>query len=93
MATYNDNNTTTMEQEHSHLEAESLHYARDHARRVSSGQESINSVSGPRQDSSSVVNTEGRSFGFHWEGQDLRTRTNIHRSHISSSFQTGLLSF
>ena len=34
---------------------------------------------------------EGQVVGTYWESRDLSRRSNIHRSHLSSSIQTGIL--
>lgn len=36
---------------------------------------------------------EGQVVGIHWESRDLSRRPNIHRSHLSSSIQTGITPF
>jgi hypothetical protein len=45
--------------------------------------------SGGRQISSPPV-VEGQTLGIYWESRDLSRRPNIHRSHLSSSIQTGV---
>jgi hypothetical protein len=62
--------------------------------RVSFGQDSLTSdgVGGRRSFSSTIpflVSGEGQT-GTNWERRDLSRRPNIHRSHLSSSIQTGM---
>lgn len=44
-----------------------------------------------RRSFSSLIVGEGQVVGTYWESRDLSRRSNIHRSHLSSSIQTGIL--
>ena len=65
--------------------------------RLSFEQSSLTSENGGggRRSSLSVlppaVSADGQVTGTYWEGRDLSRRANIHRSHLSSSIQTGTL--
>ena len=66
--------------------------------RLSFGQSSLTDESGGRRSFSSNapplgiadVGAAGQAIGAYWEGRDLSRRANIHRSHLSSSIQTGI---
>jgi len=95
MAHY-DNPTSDSDQLHSNTTQENVTPTRG-SQRLSFEQNSLTSENGGggRRSSvsifSSVLGPDGQVAGTYWESRDLSRRPNIHRSHLSSSIQTGTL--
>lgn len=80
------------QQQQQHNSSHSENVSRSSGRRLSIEHHSVTSDNGGRRSfSSSVQPTVEGAVGIekHWEGRDLSRRGNIHRSHLSSSIQTG----
>jgi hypothetical protein len=72
------------------------HGTRRNGRRFSFDPGSVTSDNGGRRSSTSGVQPGigvAEGVGTYWEGRDLSRRSNIHRSHLSSSIQTGTVFF
>ena len=95
MAHY-DNSNSDSDQQQSNTTHENVTPVRS-SQRLSFEQSSLTSENGGsgRRASLSVlppaVGVDGQVTGTYWESRDLSRRANIHRSHLSSSIQTGRL--
>jgi len=95
MAHY-DNQTSDSDQHHSNTTLEAVTPTRS-SQRPSFEQSSLTSENGGGGRRSSVsifppiLGPDGQVAGTYWESRDLSRRPNIHRSHLSSSIQTGTL--
>ena len=95
MAHY-DNPTSDSDQQHSNTTHGNVNPIRS-SQRLSFEQSSLTSENGGggRRLSVSVfqpaLGPDGQVTGAYWESRDLSRRPNIHRSHLSSSIQTGNL--
>src|SRR5277367_566395 len=81
------------QQQQNHNSSHSENVSRSSGRRLSSEYHSVTSDSAERKSFSSTAQpiVEGAvGIDKHWEGRDLSRRGNIHRSHLSSSIQTGM---
>jgi hypothetical protein len=103
MATF-DNYNSDSEQHNSHSNNNTHQHSQSDnviratsAQRISFEHSSLTSDSGGRTRSLSSgappTFGEGQATGTYLEGRDLSRRPNIHRSHLSSSIQTGILQF
>jgi hypothetical protein len=89
---HSDPDQQQQQQQHNHDSSHSENVPRSSGRRLSFEHHSLTSDGGGRRSFSSSVQpvVEGASaIEKNWEGRDLSRRGNIHRSHLSSSIQTG----